>query len=135
MPASASDLAPFRGVGQFSPWPTLLVVDADEAMRSTLVCFFEKKGFHVAAAANLAEMMEYFHRRRDWTLIIADFHLPDGSGAELCNWVEDQGSSTPVLLLSGSPHAATLCAGHDYLQKPVPITELEAYVRNVRRKR
>lgn len=135
MPAAVSDLAPLRGVGQLSPWPTLLVVDSDEAMRSTLVCFFEKRGFHVAAAADLGEMKDYFHRRRDWTLIIADFHLPDGSGAELCDWVEDQGSSTPVLLLSGSPHAATLCAGHDYLEKPFPIAKLEAYVHGVQHRR
>lgn len=134
MPVSASDLAPVRGGGPFSAWPTLLVVDSDDAMRSTLVCFFEKRGFHVAAAADLSEMKDYFHRRRDWTLIIADFHLPDGSGAELCDWVEDQGSTTPVLLLSGSPHAATLCAGYDYLEKPFPIAKLEAYVHGVQRK-
>jgi DNA-binding response OmpR family regulator len=135
MPASVSDLAPIRRVGQLNPWPTLLVVDSDEAMRSTLVCFFEKRGFHVAAAASLGEMKEYFHRRRDWTLIIADFHLPDASGAELCEWAQDQGSTTPVLLLSGSPHAATLCSGHDYLEKPFPIAKLEAYVQGVQRGR
>ncbi len=135
MPASVSDFATVRRSTQVSPWPTLLVVDSDDAMRSTLVCFFEKRGFHVAAAANLTEMKDYFHRRRDWTLIIADFHLPDASGAELCEWVEDQGSTTPVLLLSGSPHAATLCSGHDYLEKPFPIAKLEAYVQGVQRGR
>ena len=135
LPESVSDLASIRGAGWLSPWPTLLVADVDAEMRKTLVCFFEKRGFHVAAAENLAEVRDYFYRRKTWTLIIADYHLPDGSGAELCDWVRDQGSSTPVLLMSGSPHAATLCAGNDYLEKPFPIEKLEAYVRNLQRTR
>jgi two-component system, NtrC family, response regulator HydG len=131
LPASFSDLAPARGPGLLSPWPTLLVADSDEEMIRTLVCFFEKRGFHVASAATLAQVQDYFYRRKTWTLIIADYHLPDGSGAELCQWVRDQGSDTPVLLMSGSPYAATLCAGNEYLQKPFPIEKLEAYVQNV----
>ena len=129
---SVSGLATIRGAGQLSSWPTLLIADSDEEMRRTLVCFFEKRGFHVAAAASFSEVRDYFHRCKTWMLIIADFHLPDGSGAELCDWVRDQGCTTPVLLMSGSPHAATLCSGHDYLEKPFAIEKLEAYVRGTR---
>jgi OmpR-family two-component system manganese-sensing response regulator len=135
LPEFASTPASIQGDVGLNLWPTLLVVDPDEDMRFTLVRYFEKRGYHVAAADSLAEVRDYFHRRKTWTLIIADYHLPDGSGSELCEWIRNEGSTTPVLLMSSSPHASTLCAGNDYLAKPFPIEKLEAYVQGVRRRR
>jgi DNA-binding response OmpR family regulator len=112
-------------------WPTLLVVDSDPHMLQTLVCYFEKRGFHVAASTNLAEAKAYFHRRKSWTLVLADYHLPDGNGWELCCWVHEQVQGTPVLLMSGSAHASTLCAGTDYLPKPFRLEALEGRVREL----
>jgi DNA-binding response OmpR family regulator len=131
LPESVTDLATLRGNAQLNDWPTLLVADSDEEMTRALVCFFEKRGFHVAAGSCLADVRPFLHRRKNWTLIICDYHLPDGTGAELYEWVREQGCDAPVLLMSGSPHCATLCAGYDYLPKPFPIEKLEAYVRNV----
>ena len=111
-------------------WPTLLIVDSDPQMLQTLVCYFEKRGFHVAASATLAEAKTYLHRRKTWTLVISDYHLPDGTGLELFWCVREQvGMSTPVLLMSGSAQAAALCAGIDYLPKPFPLADLERRVR------
>ena len=112
-----------------SVWPTLLVIDSDSEMLQTLVCYFEKRGFHVAAGASLAEAKVFFHRRKTWTLVVADYHLPDGTGWELCCWIRDQANATPVLLMSGSAQAALLCAGTDYLAKPFPLETLEHRVR------
>ncbi len=105
-------------------WPTLLVVDSDPEMLRTLVCYFEQRGFHVAAGASLTEAKDFFHRRKTWALVLADYHLPDGTGWELCCWVRDQARATPFLLMSGSPHVAALCAGADYLAKPFPLEDL-----------
>jgi CheY-like chemotaxis protein len=109
-------------------WPTLLVVDPDQDMARALVCFFEKKGYHVAAAGSISEAKMLFHRRKSWKLVIADFHLPDGTGTELETWIQEQMQNTPVLLMSGSPHCSTLCAGSDYLSKPFPPERLESYL-------
>jgi DNA-binding response OmpR family regulator len=116
-------------------WPTLLIVDNDPEMLQALVCFFEKRGFHVAASATLAEAKIYLQRRKLWTLVISDYHLPDGTGLELFWWVREQvNAATPVLLMSGSVHGAALCAGVDYLAKPFPLTELEVRVRTLLRR-
>ena len=133
MPVSQISDAPLRVSAQPGTWPTLLVVDSDTQMTQTLVCFFEKRGFHVAAGNSLAEARGFFHRRKNWTLIICDYHLSDGTGGELCDFVREQGIETPILLMSGSPHCATLCAGNDYLSKPFQLEKLEAYVQSVRR--
>ena len=108
--------------------PTLLLVDNDPEMLQTLACFFEKRGFHAVAVRSLAEAKTFFHRRKSWTLVVADYHLPDGTGRELCSWVRAQAHAAPVLLMSGSPQGAALCAGATYLAKPFRIEALESHV-------
>ena len=130
---SVTERATVFGGAQPAGWPTLLVVDSDTEMTRTLVCFFEKRGFHVASGSSFAEVKAYVHRRKNWTLVIADYHLPDATGAELCDWLQSEGCDAPVLLMSSSPHCATLCAGLNYLPKPFPIEKLEACVGTLRR--
>lgn len=134
LPESVSEHFARRGVAQVSIWPTLLVVDTDTEMTGALACFFEKRGFHVAAGASLAEAKLFFHRRKNWTLIISDYHLPDGTGVELYDWIREQKSDAPLLLVSRSPHFATACGEIDFLAKPFPLEKLEAYVRGLRRR-
>jgi DNA-binding response OmpR family regulator len=117
-----------------STWPSLLVVDSDVAMIETLVCFFEKRGFHVAACQSLAEAKDFFYRCKTWTLVIADYHLPDGNGAELCSWIQEQSQNTPFLLTSGSPHFSAFSTDIDFLAKPFPLEKLETYVRTIMRR-
>lgn len=112
-------------------WPTLLVVDGDLETARTLVCHFEKLGFHVASAHGLEDAREILHRRRSWTLVIADFHLPDGNGFELEAWLREHFGETPLLLLSGSPFCATICAGMNFLMKPFTLAQIDDAVRTV----
>lgn len=119
---------------QPSTWPSLLVMDTDEEMTRTLVCFFEKRGFHVAAGTSLAEVKLFFHRCKKWTLVISDYHLSDSTGLDVSDWIREQGSDAPVLLLSGSPHSATLCAGNEFLAKPFRLEALESYVRTLQQR-
>lgn len=128
---SLPDHALIAGSTNLHSWPTLLVVDSDTEMLSTLACFFEKRGFHVAAATNLADAKAFCHRRLNWTLVIADYHLPDGTGWELCCWLREQPNTPvgPFLLMSGSMSCAGLSSEVDYLPKPFHLDELETRVR------
>ena len=117
-------------------WPTLLVIDDDHEMLRTLVCYFEKRGFHVAAGSSIADAKMYFHRRKTWTLVMCDYHLPDGNGWELCCWVREQpGVPPPFLLMSGSAHGEALCTGVDFIPKPFAIADLEARIGAMLRRR
>lgn len=122
------------GGAQSCAWPTLLVMDTDIQSTRALVCFFEKRGFHVAAGTSLAEVKLFFHRCKSWTLILSDYHLSDATGLDVFEWIREQGCTAPVLLMSSSPHCATLCSGTEYIAKPFPLEKLEAYVRNVQRR-
>jgi DNA-binding response OmpR family regulator len=121
-----------RGGIDCAPGPKLLIVDHDSEMRQALACFFEKRGFKVAAAATLAEAKSLQYHRSRWTLVISDYHLPDGTGLELLGSMREQwGAATPVLLISGSVDIAALCAGTDYLAKPFPPAVLETRVQTL----
>src|SRR5262249_52912134 len=82
-------------------------------------------------ATSIDEAKDFFRRHKSWTLVVADYHQPDGNGWDLCSWIRDHAESTPFLLTSASPHCATLCAGADYLPKPFPPEKLESYVRSL----
>jgi two-component system response regulator HydG len=109
--------------------PSLLIVDGDREMRRTLISYFEKRGFHVAAAASLASAKQAFATNKRWSLVIADYHLPDGTGRDLAGWVREQTPGTRVLLMSGSAHVANLCKGEDFFAKPFRLEKLEAYLK------
>lgn len=114
-------------------WPTLLVLDDDPAMLQALVWFFEKRGFHVAAAATLAEARIFCQRHKSISLVVADYHLPDGTGAEFCWWLRDEMRMTPpFLLMSGSLVGTVTCPeGVDFIAKPFTLEELENRVRTL----
>jgi len=127
---SLPEHAPNSGGTSVEAWPTLLVIDDDPEMLRALVCYFEKRGFHVAAGATIADAKIFFHRRKSWTLVISDYHLRDGTGWELCCWLREQpGRPPPFLLMSGSIHGELLSEGLDFLAKPFAIAELENRVR------
>lgn len=132
LPESVNDHALHRGAAQLVAWPTLLVVDTDLQVTGSVVCFFERRGFHVAAATSLAEAKPFLHRRKNWTLIISDYHLPDGTGVEFFDWIREQGCESPVLLTSGSPHFSALCGEIAFLPKPFSLEKLESYVRDLK---
>lgn len=111
-----------------SSWPTLLVVDSDLALVRALVFHFERRGYHVAGAASLAEAREFLDRRNNWTMVIAECHLPDGSGLELHTWLKERAGRTPFLLLSSGPVSAALYAGVELLAKPFSLPKIEARV-------
>jgi DNA-binding response OmpR family regulator len=134
---SLSESSLTAGGAGLDTWPTLLVIDSDLEMLRTLSCFFEKRGFHVAAAANVSEAKSYFYRRPRWTMVIADYHLPDGTGWDFCAWMRERPHAhmTPFLLMSGGLHARSICPEVDFLAKPFRIDELESRVRMLLRLR
>lgn len=122
-----SDATTIPGSG--TPPPSLLVVDDDSQMLQTLVQYFEMSGFDVAKGASVGEAKIAFYRRRHWSLIISDYHLPDGTGWDFCCWVRAQPVVTPpFLFLSGGIGAETL-SGVSFLAKPFQLAQLEARVR------
>src|SRR5438105_12101664 len=98
------------GGEQLALGPAVLLVDSDPEMLTMLRCYFEQRGFHVATVNTFADAKTFFSRRAAWTLVVSDYHLPDGTGAALHAWLRARpGPTPPVLLMSGSMYGAALC--------------------------
>lgn len=110
-------------------WPqlrALLLVDDDPAVRVALAYFFRKRGLDVLAAHTLADAKACFRRRPDVGLIVSDFHLPDGTGMQLFEWVGEQATPSPrFLLTSGAFGAVPARLNVPFLAKPFSIAQLE----------
>jgi DNA-binding response OmpR family regulator len=107
----------------------LLLVDDDEHMVHTLEYYFVRRGFQVTVAATVAAAKAMYTRHAAWSLVISDYHLPDGNGWDFYRWIrEGAPAAPPFLLISGAAVAATRAADVDFLAKPFSVHQLEARV-------
>ncbi|MCA0374172.1 MAG: response regulator transcription factor [Gemmatimonadetes bacterium] len=121
---------------QFYPeWPDperLLVVEDDDALRTTLVDMLGTLCRQVRAASTLHEAMREVAQHPP-ELLLLDLGLPDGDGAELLRRLRVT-TDVPIIVLTGrddeEEKVALLDAGaDDFLVKPCGAAELLARVR------
>ena len=103
-----------------------------------LRAFFEKK-FDVNVAHSGTEGIRLAETGR-YDVITLDLGLPDITGDKVCKTLRDNGVTTPILVLSGEGMVQSkvnlLSKGaDDYLTKPFDLTELEARVQALLRRR
>jgi CheY-like chemotaxis protein len=110
--------------------PALLIVDDDPAMIATLSVLLRERYPTLIAAHSVAEAQSALERHDNFDLIISDYNLPDGTGADVYYIAEKQPVPSPFLMISGSrPDLAHLeCA---FLPKPFSPAELRRAVARV----
>ncbi len=111
----------------------LLVIDDEASLRDFLSIVFEEEGWHVEAAASVAEARTAMARHEP-DVVLCDLMLPDGSGIDMLKDVKAQNPSIAVVMITA--HTSTqsaveaLKAGAlDYIAKPFDIEELKIIVR------
>ncbi|WP_051617343.1 GGDEF domain-containing response regulator [Desulfonatronovibrio hydrogenovorans] len=121
---------------------SILVIDDDQIMLTSLGHLLSKSGFNVLSANSGTKGLEMARYRRP-DLILLDIMLPDVSGLELCRMIKNDPalSTTRIIMISGmkvSPtdQAQGLNAGADgYMIKPLHAQELLARIRTLLRSR
>ena len=113
--------------------PSVLIVDDEANIRSSLQGALGREGYQVDGAANLADAR--LKLRESYDFVMLDVALPDGNGLDL---LEDLGATTPetvVIMMSG--HAsidtavrATRLGAFDFLEKPLSLDRLLVMLRN-----
>ncbi len=111
----------------------LLVVDDESSLRDFLSIVFEEEGWHVEAAASLADARAAVQKHEP-DMVLCDLMLPDGSGIDLLKEIKAQNASMAFIMITA--HTSTqsaveaLKAGAlDYIAKPFDIEELKIIVR------
>jgi DNA-binding NtrC family response regulator len=112
----------------------VLIVDDDANTREALAALAAQEGFTTALAGSLAEARIQLVRQRP-DVVLMDLRLPDGSGIDLLEDLDDR-SSIETILITGhasveSAVEALRLGASDYLTKPVNLQRLKAVLSRV----
>ncbi len=110
----------------------ILVVDDDPLIRGSLYELLRGQRFDVEMASDGAEAMEHL-QRRPFSLVLADWKMPQVDGFALLDYVKANFPHVNVILITGfasvsSAVEAIRQGAFDYLTKPIQPEELEATV-------
>ena len=78
---------------------TILIVDDDENVRNLFIQIFESEGCTTLAAANVAEC-KHLIDTENVDLAVADYWLPDGTGAEIIQYLRDVRPEAQSIMVS-----------------------------------
>ena len=111
----------------------ILVVEDDSAIRRGLEINLGLEGFRVQGARDGAAALQAIENNT-FDLIILDIMMPRMNGFEVCERLRENGSTTPIIMLSAKAAEGDVVMGlelgaDDYVTKPFRITELIARVR------
>jgi two-component system nitrogen regulation response regulator NtrX len=113
--------------------PTLLIVDDEANIRSSLQGALGREGYQVDVAETLAQGRAKLHEAYD--IVLLDVWLEDGSGLDLLAEIHASAPETIVVVMSG--HAtidvaikATRLGAYDFMEKPLSLEHLLVTLRN-----
>src|SRR5580765_1235908 len=114
----------------------VLIVDDDANTREALAAMATQEGFTTAMASSIAEARIQLVRQRP-DVMLMDLVLPDGTGIDLLEDLDDRGS-TETILITGhasieSAVEALRLGASDYLTKPVNVQRVKAVLSRVPR--
>jgi two-component system response regulator PilR (NtrC family) len=112
--------------------PRLLVVDDEPDLRTLYELTLLREGYEIDSAGSVAEGLAHLQAAQ-YSAIITDMKLPDGSGLALLRWLEQAGRPEKAIVITafGSAENAVeaLKAGaFDYLTKPVDLRQFRLVV-------
>ncbi|MCX7380547.1 MAG: response regulator transcription factor [Alphaproteobacteria bacterium] len=117
--------------------PTVLLVEDDHDVASTIRRYIERAGIKVGWARNGAEAIQLKESMRP-DIVLVDLTLPDVDGSQLVKRFAAQ-HDCGVIVVSGRSDEIERIVGieqgaDDYVTKPVPLRELLARIRAVHRR-
>jgi len=114
---------------------TVLVVDDEERIRSSLRGILSDEGFRVLDTGRAPEVMEMIEREHP-AVVLLDVWMPDIDGIELLRRIKAERPAVAVIMISGHANiqnavAATKLGAADFIQKPFSVTGLLASIARV----
>jgi UDP-3-O-[3-hydroxymyristoyl] N-acetylglucosamine deacetylase len=111
---------------------TVLVVDDEERIRSSLRGILSDEGFRVVDTGHAPGVMDLIARESP-ALVLLDVWMPDMDGIELLRRIKSEQPRVPVIMISGhaniqSAVAATKLGAADFIQKPFSVSGLLASI-------
>lgn len=103
-------------------------IEDDENISRTVKEFLEQRGYQVSVFPTIAEAKHALNNMCP-TLVLADWNMPDGSGAMLCQWIRSNWKELPVIFLTVRGDSCDIVSGFqngadDYVVKPFELDVL-----------
>jgi UDP-3-O-[3-hydroxymyristoyl] N-acetylglucosamine deacetylase len=107
---------------------TVLVVDDEERIRSSLRGILSDEGFRVVDTGSSPAVMDLIARESP-AIVLLDVWMPDMDGIELLRRIKAEQPRVPVIMISGHANiqnavAATKLGAADFIQKPFSVSGL-----------
>jgi two-component system response regulator AtoC len=111
---------------------TILIVDDEEHARQNISTFLTSRGFETIDVSTLGEARQCI-RQGNADIILLDVQLPDGYGPTLLEETASMPMRPPIIMITayGDIEMAVEAmknGAHDFLQKPIHLSELEKSV-------
>ncbi len=112
--------------------PVALIVDDEPDLCELLAITLSRMQIDSESCGDITSARERLHSR-DYQLCLTDMRLPDGDGLELVGWMQEQGLSTPVAVITAHGNVETAVralklGAFDFVSKPVDLQSLRKLV-------
>jgi DNA-binding response OmpR family regulator len=119
------------------PLRTILIVEDDDGIRTTLRLALEDEGYAVAEAESGEQAVDSM-ATETFDLVLVDLMLPGMSGFDLVRSIR-RTSTVPIVIVTARSDSHDVVAGleagaDDYVRKPYVVKELEARIRALLRR-
>ncbi len=116
----------------------ILIVEDDVFLRDGLAELLEREGWLPFAADTLRGARSLL-AEKEFSLVILDVMLPDGTGFDFCSQLRSNGFSAPILFLTACDDELQVVrgldsGGDDYVTKPFKLRELTSRIRALLRR-
>ena len=116
---------------------TILIVDDEKNIRTTLSRSLGVEGYACLTAATVAEAMQTL-ADESVDLALLDVKLPDGDGLEVLGWLQRDRPELPVVVMSGHGTVdmaldAIRRGAHDFIEKPLSRDKVLVTITNALR--
>ena len=109
----------------------ILVIEDEPDIRKNLEYNLGREGFIVSSVASLHDAEQKLQNNNDFSLILLDLMLPDGSGLDLCKKTKanPETETIPIIILTAKDDEVDKVVGFelgadDYVTKPFSVREL-----------
>ena len=109
----------------------ILVIEDEPDIRKVLEYNLGREGFIVSTVASLHDAEHKLQNNHDFSLLLLDLMLPDGSGLDLCKKIKGnpETESIPIIILTAKEDEVDKVVGFelgadDYVTKPFSVREL-----------
>jgi DNA-binding response OmpR family regulator len=117
----------------------LLLIEDEPDLAEAILKYMEDEDFHCEWVSDMSKALEKIHLY-SYDCLLVDINLPDGSGMNVIRQLKDTKSPSGIIIISARDSIDDKITGldigaDDYITKPFELSELNARIRSVIRRR